>query len=403
MPKNPLIFPDEFILDGAVSDSGIGALEVAVNSLSIASKSGAMRQANAIRVAGLGSIKNQNRGMPILNSLLPTRSVGKFTVAPSEPSGTVGYFIGGWGDVASPNFPLFAVRTDRFTFATDTIVNLGSRLNIHAASYAFGNAIAGYIGWFTSSWKLTFQSETISPIGAMLFPGRYMGASLKNQSRGYALTGTADGGSTVFGTVSRFSYAGESLVTIATVLQPRMRACAFGNRFNGYIAGGSTDATGATIHNNIERLSYASELGVIISTILPNKKTGLNGWCPGSGNASYFWGGMTSGSFPSPPTSPFRLYLINTIDRFSFAGETCSILASLLARGFCDGSVIGNAVRSVVGGGIVHLDGYTSQNVHTSEPSEIKALNYNTELHQILGCVLSLGRHLAVGLDNSTF
>jgi len=100
MAKNPALFPDTFILDGTVSDSGLGALEIAVNNLNVASKSGAMRQANAIRVSGLNSIKNQNSGMPTLNSLLPTRSVGKFTVLPSEPTGTVGYFISGWGDTS---------------------------------------------------------------------------------------------------------------------------------------------------------------------------------------------------------------------------------------------------------------------------------------------------------------
>src|SRR4028119_1833918 len=124
MPKNPLLFPENFVLDGTVSDTGIGALEVAVNNLSVASKAAAMRQANAIRIGGLGSIKNQNRGRAILNSLLPTRSVGKFTALPSEPTGTVGYFVGGNGDANLGPVVDQRTRTDRFTFSTDTIVSL---------------------------------------------------------------------------------------------------------------------------------------------------------------------------------------------------------------------------------------------------------------------------------------
>jgi hypothetical protein len=191
MPKNPLIFPNQFILDGTASDSGIGALEIAVNNLNIASKSGAMRQANAIRVSGLNSIKNQNRGMPILNSLLPTRSVGKFTVPPSEPSGTVGYFISGWGDTSKP-ITAQRLTTERFTFASDTIVNLGGKIEPHL-HYAIAEKSYGYIFAGVSAsnkvWRLTFQSETYASIGSVLFPNRYQGASLKSQSRGYICGG----------------------------------------------------------------------------------------------------------------------------------------------------------------------------------------------------------------------
>lgn len=403
MPKNPLLFPDKFILDGTVADSGIGALEVAVTSLNIASKAGSMRQANAIRVSGLNSIKNQNRGMPTLNSLLPTRSVGKFTVLPSEPTGTVGYFISGWGDT-SRDISAQRMTTERFTFATDTIVNLGGKIEPHL-HYAIANPTSGYIFAGASAqnktWRMTFQTETFALIGAVLFPGRYNGASLKNQSRGYACAG-ASGGS-AYGDVDRFTFAGETCVAIGSLLQTRSGVSGFGNRFNGYLGAGSANNVATNPTNNLEKLTYSAETRTVISAILGTPRANMSTWIPGSNLAAYLMSGIAYGSFPTPGTSPVRYYYTNAIDKFTFTGETCAVLGTTLAKGRHTHGSVGNATRCVIGGGITHTDAYATQNTGTVESNEMTGMTYITETSVALGCVLAVGRCYLSGVDNASF
>ena len=402
MPKNSLIFPNEFQLDGTASDSGIGALEIAINNLGIASKSGAMRQANAIRIGGLGSIKNQNRGMPTLNTLLPTRSVGRFTVTPSEPSGTVGYFIGGFGDNSSgQDISLQQRRLDRFVFATTLIVNLGSQINIHSA-YSFGNTQYGYYCWAPGGsrffGRFTFQTETTARTGSVIFPSRYQGASLKNQNRGYICAGISTSNGSIYGNVDRFSFAGEVCVSIATLLQVKNVNTAFGNKFNGYIGGGLTANGGMSVSNNIERFSYAAETTAIISAVFSSTRAMLPTWTPSSPSAAYVVSGYTYNSLPVG--SAARGYSINTIDRFVFTGETCAALGVILVKGLRWAAAVGNNTRCILGGGISYSDSYETQSVLVNEVSEMRAINYATETHEMLGCTLSIGRYASIGLDN---
>jgi hypothetical protein len=402
MPKNPLIFPNEFLLDGTASDSGIGALEIAVNNLNIASKSGAMRQANAIRVSGLNSIKNQNRGMPTLNSLLPTRSVGKFTVQPSEPTGTVGYFISGWGNTAAGNISNQRLRTDRFTFATDTIANLGNQIRPHF-HFVCANTTSGYILTIVdvnTVWRLTFQTETYFQIGATLFPARYQGASLKNQSRGYACAGNTGG--TVYGDVDRFTFAGEICVSIGSILQTRNGNSGFGNKFNGYIGGGLSNGINTSTTSNLEKFAYASESKTNIAASLSVARSGMSTWIPGSTLASYLMTGQAYGSFPTPGVSATRFYYSNVIDKFTFTGETCSPLGSTLTKGRCTHGAVGNATRCVIGGGITHSDAYNLQNASVLESNEITGFTFATETNAPLGSVLSVGRHYLSAVDNAS-
>ncbi len=402
MPKNPLLFPDKFLLDGTVSDSGIGALEIAVNNLNIASKSGAMRQANAIRVGGLNSIKNQNSGMPTLNSLLPTRTVGKFTVLPSEPTGTLGYFISGWGDT-SQNIFNQRTRTDRFTFATDTITSLGAKIEPHL-HYAVANSSYGYVFGTASagkSWRLTFQTETYAEIGATLFPSRYYGASLKNVSRGYACAGSHGG--SVYGNIDRFTFAGEVCVSIGSILQSRNANSGFGNKFNGYIAGGVANNTGTNQTSDIEKFSYASESKTAIAALLSVARSSMSTWIPGSTLATYLMTGSTYSSFPTPGVSPARYHYTNVIDKFTFTGETCTALGSVLSKGRQTFGAVGNATRCVIGGGQTYTDAYTSQNTGTIESNEMSSITFATETNTLLGCVLSVGRCYLSALDNASF
>lgn len=404
MPKNPLLFPDKFVLDGTVSDSGIGALEIAVNSLNIASKSGAMRQANAIRVGGLNSIKNQNRGMPTLNSLLPTRSVGKFTVSPSEPSGTVGYFISGWGDVGAHDITPQRLTTERFTFAADTIVNLGAKIEPHL-HYAVANPTYGYIfagpSAANKTWRMTFQTESFALIGALLFPSRYNGASLKNQSRGYACAGAIGG--TAYGDVDRFTFAGEVCVNIGSLLQTRSGVSGFGNKFNGYLGAGSANNVSTSPTNNLEKFAYASETKSAIAGLLTVARANMSTWIPGSALAAYLMSGIAYASFPTPGVSPVRYYYTNVIDKFTFTGETCAALGSTLTKGRHTYGAAGNATRCVIGGGITHTDAYSVQNTGTVESNEMAAITYASETSAPLGCVLAAGRCYLSGVDNSSF
>lgn len=403
MPKNVLLFPDKFVLDGAASDSGIGALEIAVNNLNVASKSSAMRQANAIRVSGLNSIKNQNRGMPTLNSLLPTRSVGKFTVPPSEPTGTVGYFASGWGNT-SQDISNQRTRTDRFTFATDTITNLGSQISPHL-HYGIANPTYGYIFAGASdtnkTWRLTFQTETYTLIGAVLFPNRYNGASLKNQSRGYVCCGSLGG--TTYGEVDRFTFAGEVSVSIGSILQTRNSNSGFGNKFNGYIGAGYANGITTSPTSNLEKFSYASESRTAISAVLSIARAGMSTWIPGSTLASYLLTGQAYGSFPTAGVSPLRYYYHNVIDKFTFTGETCTALGSTLSKGSVAYGAAGNATRCVIAGGATHTDAYNTQNTTTVESNEVRGFTFSSETNSVLGCVLSVGRYYLAGVDNSSF
>lgn len=401
MPKNPLLFPDKFLLDGTASDSGIGALEIAVNNLNTASKATAMRQANAIRIGGLNAIKNQNSGMPTLNSLLPTRSVGKFTVTPSEPTGTVGYFVSGWGDTSKDITPQ-RLTTERFTFATDTVVNLGYKIEPHL-HFAISNTTYGYIFAGASAdnktWRMTLQTETFALIGAILFPLRYHGASLKNQSRGYACAGAT---SSAFGNVDRFTFAGEVCVSIGNLLQARGAPSGFGNKFNGYISGGSANNVGTTPTSSIEKFAYASESKTAIAAVLGLARAAMPTWIPGSSLAAYLMSGQAYASYPTPGVSAARHYYSNIIDKFTFTGETCTILGSTLAKGRGTHGAVGNALRCVIGGGVTHTDAYSTQNTGTLESNEMSAITFTTETSAPLGCILSVGRCYLSALDNAS-
>jgi len=390
MPKNPLIFPDEFILDGTVSDSGIGALEVAVNSLSIASKSGAMRQANAIRVGGLGSIRNQNSGMPTLHSLLPTRSIGKFTIVAAEPTGTLGYFLGGVRDNGVPT-----LRVDRFTFATNTTVNIGSVwLNWYA--FCTGNSTQGYTVLNATFWRLVFASELIGQIGSTTFPERGLGASLKSQTKGYMCAGASGG--TVYQNIDRFTFVGEVCVSIASLVQARVWGAGFGNRFNGYLAGGDANSNGTA---NIERFSYASETKTNITALLSRQKYQSSTWVPGTRTTAYLAGGLAFGRFPDPVNSNFVVHPTNSIDRFLFVGETCAPIGNTIQFGTYTFAATGNPVRTVMAGGITHSDTYPSQSATIINSTRVWGFTFTTETNEILGAVLSQGRYALNGLDNS--
>jgi hypothetical protein len=404
MPKNTLLFPPNFVFDSIGAESGISGLQIAVNNLAVASKSGAMRQAHALGVSGRNSIKNQNKGMPTLNSLLPTRSVGKYTVAPSALSGTVGLFTNGWGDTSAGSISTQRLQTDRFTFVTDTIVSLGARNPAPHLHYGIANSVNGYLLIIVDSnqiWRLPFQTETLALLGGTLFPARYYGASLKNQSRGYACAGS--NGGTVFGNVDRFTFVGEVCVSIASFLQTRNGCSGFGNRFNGYIAGGFANGVYTLPTNNTERFSYASESNVAISAFLSLSRAELTTWTPGSVLASYVMSGNAYGRFPDPNTSVVRLYYSNAIDKFTFTGETCAALGATLSKGSSNSGAVGNTTRCVIGGGQSHTDSITTQQTKTVQSNAMYAIEFATETSAVLGCVLSAGRLHLTGIDNSSF
>ncbi len=406
MPKNILLFPNNFILDSTATDSGIGVLEVAVNNLFVAAKASAMRQAHALGLNGRNAIKNQNRGLVTLNSLLSTRSVGKYTVPPSDPTGTVGYFLGGAGRQDLPTAIDAASRVERFSFATSIITSLGNIFNTNNA-FGIANVSYGYIVKAFGSvfrWsRMTFQIETIAPLGLSLFPSRYYGASLKNQSRGYACGGSQSG--TTYGDVDRFSFAGEVSTSIGALLQTRNASSGFGNRFNGYIAGGQNNGSNTANTANIERFAYASESKVnIVAALSSPGKSLLATWIPGSVNAAYLMGGQAYAQFPTG-ADPARFYSSNAIDKFVFVGETMSLLGTTLPHGNIYYGAVGNPTRSVMAGGMTHTDAYTVQSlaIRNIESTRVWDFTFLTEVNSILGVTLTQGRYALTGLDNSSF
>lgn len=406
MPKNPLLFPDNFLLDSTASESGIAALEVAVNNLQIASKAGAVRQAHAIRQGGLHAIKNQNRGMPTLNSLLPTRSIGRYTAAPSVPSGTLGYFLSGYGDDTLPTFDTAITSAERFVFATDTAVNLGTIAPISDTSFSVSNTTNGYWGRINDFFRISFDSEAINSIGARIFPSRYFGASLKSISKGYMCCGKAGG--TVYTEVDRFSFVGESCVSVGSVLQARVYSCGYGNKFNGYLGGGWVGTHGSLKANvpataNIERFAYASESKINISAALNIPKAlGLT-WMPGSQGSAYIIGGTGWYTFPTPFVDPLRSYFSKTIEKFVFSGETISTLGSTISVGRSNFGAIGNASRVVMAGGATHSDAYNAQQAALIYQKTVWDFNFNTEVSSVLSATLSIDRVNIPSVDNSSF
>lgn len=399
MPKNTLLFPPSFVFDTIGAESGISGLQIAVNNLAIASKSGAMRQAHALGVGGRNSIKNQNKGMPTLNSLLPTRSVGKYTVAPAEAVGTVGYLLGGY----SLTFGVEGVTIiDRLSLITNTVANLGGFIFLRYC-FTFANKSFGYFGFLSDVYRLTFQSESFSRLGATLFPPRLAGASLRIPSRGYACSGTNnEGGGQAFTNVDRFSFAGEVSASIGATVIARTQAIGFGNKFNGYLVGGIANGIGQIPLTTIERFSYANEIASVISTTLSaGGKYGGGGWSPGSPLASYLMGMFAYGRFPDPVNSPPRGYRTKLIDKFTYTGETLAVLGTLMAYGNGVFAGVGNTTRTFIAGGYRHGDAYevqaSSQQVQTAD---IIALTFATETVATVGA-LSRSRYSLSAVDNS--
>ena len=399
MPKNTLLFPTNFVFDTAGTESGISGLQIAVNNLAAVSKSGAMRQAHALGTGGRNSIKNQNKGMPTLNSLLPTRSVGKYTTPPTEAVGTVGYLLGGYSLIPS----LQGIQIiDRLNLATNTVASLGNFVFLRYC-FTLANKSFGYFGLLSDIYRLTFQSESFNRLGATLFPPRYVGASLRNPSRGYTCSGTNnEAGGQAFTNVDRFSFAGEVCVAIATAVTARTHSIGFGNKFNGYLAGGIANGTGSIPLVTIERFSYANETSSGISTTLSGGgKYGGSGWVPGSTLASYLMGMNTYGRFPDTVNSAFRNYRTNTIDKFTYTGETVAVLGTQLAYGVANFTGVGNATRTFMAGGYKHGDAYTVQASNQQiETADITALTFSSETVATIGA-LSKSRYALSGVDNS--
>jgi hypothetical protein len=321
MPKNSLIYPEDFALPtrlGGSSTTNAGiTLEAAVSQIAVQARDTALRQAHTRRILGQ-SVISQNRAKTGL--LMPLHQVG--TAIASPPFlGTAAYIPGTEG------LQCFLFSNESFKRSTAKLPQeyvYGSVTgNSESGKFVGGETGTGLIG--SSFDKLNYKKESVSRTGAKLTEPRLVGIG----QMGTPLTGIIAGGADSLGVLKRdchfYNHATDTVTVVANFLQ-RTRFAPHGglsSQFNGYILGGSSSYFGANMIRSVERIPYAAgtTASINVSPDAPHSH-----WVHAAfsnPNKGYFAGGANS--------IPYGTNL-DRITALTFSGETTALIAAKLAQ-----------------------------------------------------------------------
>lgn len=192
MPFNTDIYPLDFQQVGESS-----AIQNGVDALAIATRAAALKQQLNKRLAGLFSVRNQNKQGRYSNLRMSFDVVGSNTPV-FVVSGSIGYFVGGthFFHPAYNTIPpiMNGTRIEHMPFAGEWVNTIGSRLTVGRQNSAcFGNKRAfwtagGYSGPPTMHSlidRTTLASEDTVQISAQLTAKGYGMVGCGNNTKGY--------------------------------------------------------------------------------------------------------------------------------------------------------------------------------------------------------------------------
>lgn len=322
MPKNPLVYPDDFALParlGSAAASSTGTtLEAAVSQIATQARDTALRQAHTRRILGQSTI-SQNKSAKT-GLLMPLHQVGTAIAAPPF-LGTVAYIPG------TDGLQCFLFSNETFRRSTAKLPQeylYGSVTgNSESGKFVGGQTGTGLIG--NNFDKLDYKKESVSRTAAKLIEPRIISIG----QMGTALTGIVAGGADSAGILKRdchfYNHLTDTVNTLANFLQ-RARFAPHGgasSQFAGYILGGSASYFGTDLIRSIERVPYVTGTtsSINVSPDAPHAH-----WVHATfsnPNKGYFAGG--AGSFPYGPD-------MDRITALTFSGETTALIAARLAQ-----------------------------------------------------------------------
>ena len=204
---------------------------------------------------------------------------------------THGYVMGG----RSSSDISYVYRSD---YANDTATAATKGPLSAGGSYlqSIGNNNYGYTGGRTNNFSLIDRVDYANDTATASVPnptGCYPGASSRyaavgNQSYGYFVSGSNDGGSTMVTTVRRLDYSNDSAATSpkGPINNSHYSMAGTGNANYGYVTSGGT---GGSITSRIDRIDYANDT----ATASPKGPTSSGAYrcATSSDNFGYFSGG----------------------------------------------------------------------------------------------------------------
>jgi hypothetical protein len=199
----------------------------------------------------------------------------------------------------------------------------------------YGGGIDTSGGVFLNPDRLIFSTQTRSAIGASTANARGSNTAVNGQNAGYWLGGRTSGSTNATTTSVKLTKTTDAISTLANGLDvARTSQGATASLTKGYVAGGYTGS--GTKLNTMEAVDFSTDVVAAISQTLST----TNKEACGIENLihSYFAGGETA-SF------------ISTTDKFIFAGETRSTLATGLSVARAASSGISSDTAGYVVGG----------------------------------------------------
>jgi len=351
MPRNPAIYPDDFVTSRSLgSIKTTLTIESAVSSIEIQARDTALRQAHTRRIAGQNEIANQNKLLRIASRLMPLNQVG--TVVASSPIlGKTAYFGGGRQESKATNYittflfsneifkesdltlssPRLYVGTvgnnesgkicggqstvtGTFYDAIDKITfnNGAGKLQKIAAVLSQGllGAVGGMgdkvkgilVGGVAGNGKLTRDAhvythaiDEIRVIANQLTTARFAPHNgLSSKTAGYVWLGSEKFyNGAVVRVIDKTIYDSNLVATpiSTTATQSQVVHASFSNPRRGHIAGGFVNAQGA-LSNSITGFTFSGETSAILSATLDQPRVCVDG--TGSSVAGYTVGGSTA-------------------------------------------------------------------------------------------------------------
>jgi hypothetical protein len=409
MPKNAKLFPDQFQLV-ATTVTGAEDTQLAISDLQNAQWQSRIQQSYAVRSGLLAAIRAQNAtGITILNKVLPTRLIGRFTKERDPESGTQGYIFGGYQHVRTPT--LVNLKNDwihKFEFQSGTLFPrsvVGSFFHqFFHADATYGTEEVGFFRYYTIYNRITFDTDTLSRIGTRGF-NKYISGGLKGRVNGYSVGGSR-GNAETYGNVCRFSYDGLLETILANRVQdiPRSRSATVGNEFYGFIAGGRAVAGLLPESPTIDRLTYFGEILSQRSVTLSIGGIWTGSWQPGTKDVGYFCSRHSYRRFPTGAYPYYQILEENT-DKLNLNTEVRTVIAAKLDRPRHGHANLSSDVKGWIFGGMRLTVPFANQPNYawSWNPPQVTSgdtFTFSSETWTALASSLSQPVRYPYGLDN---
>lgn len=201
--------------------------------------------------------------------------------------------------------------------------------------------------WATMS-RFTYSGESIATLATRLSSARVYMATVSDASGGKFLGGVAQGG--VYNTIDKVSYLDERVIKLSATLSQLIFGAAggIGTKTLGYLLGGSTGTyflkSGYRYNHSLDSVSYLGEITTVPRLSAHN----------GAGNRynGYIFAGTgVRGNLTNYFTWTDVAYHLFSIERLTYSNEVVSALGTTLTASHVSHAIFGNETKSYIAGG----------------------------------------------------